>query len=434
MKKAIVVFKIVLVTIFAGCNKDDSGPAAISIPEPTPQPQNQVPGSFALLAPKNDVQDESPVPFFSWEQATDSDGDAVAYDVYLDTKSNPEYSIANDLSTTSYTIPDTMALSLAQEYYWKVVAKDGKGGETTSSIFTFKVQNLNDPERISSKGFIPRDRHASVVYNGAMWVIGGFYQGLTLDNSSSSTDGRQWNTGISQADERFTGRYFHSAIAHDDRIWIAGGLADDFLNDVWTTTNGTQWQKIDQIQPYVKRAEHTFTYHNGKMWVIGGNNGDGKLGDVWNSADGANWELVSEETPFNKRNFHQTVSFQGKLWVIGGLKQDENTEGFSNDIWSSVDGISWVEENSNAEFSPRGFHKALVFDDKIWIIGGAGGQDNFNDIWYSENGKEWVEATPKNMFQMKNQFTALFHNNKIWILGGGGTSEVWAIDYHFFTN
>jgi hypothetical protein len=138
------------------------------------------------------------------------------------------------------------------------------------------------------------------------------------------------------------------------------------------------------------------------------------------------WEPVTGTAAFGGRRLHQTVSFQGKLWVIAG--QDD--AGFKNDVWSSADGKTWTEETPSAQFSPRIYHRALVFNDKIWVVGGAGE----NDIWYSEDGVEWIDATPKNSFPAAQEigYTALFYKNKIWILYG--TTEVWGIDYHFFTN
>jgi hypothetical protein len=114
------------------------------------------------------------------------------------------------------------------------------------------------------------------------------------------------------------------------------------------------------------------------------------LSDVWSSSDGAIWELAIEEAPFGKRNFHQAMAFKDKLWVIGGIDEDENGNAqFKNDVWSSTDGINWELEIENALFSPRGFHKALIFDNKIWVIGGGGDTGSVNDIWYSEDGMEW---------------------------------------------
>lgn len=125
------------------------------------------------------------------------------------------------------------------------------------------------------------------------------------------------------------------------------------------------------------------------------------------------------------------MAFKDRLWVIGGIEEDDNlNQETKNDVWSSIDGITWQLETANAKFSPRFGHKALVIDDKIWIVGRSGDSGIINDIWYSEDGTEWFEATPSTSFGAKGGgFTALFHEGKIWILGGSDANGVWQIDY-----
>jgi hypothetical protein len=67
---------------------------------------------------------------YNWSDATDADGDAVTYDVYLlmDSSSKP-FKIAQNLTVSQYTSGVSFLGTLRAMI---VVAKDGKGGETTS--------------------------------------------------------------------------------------------------------------------------------------------------------------------------------------------------------------------------------------------------------------------------------------------------------------
>ncbi len=47
-----------------------------------------------------------------------------------------------------------------------------------------------------------------------------------------------------------------------------------------------------------------------------------------------------------------------KLYLIGGR---DNTMGRKNDVWSSEDGVNWIEETASAQFSAREDHQVVVF-------------------------------------------------------------------------
>jgi len=72
----------------------------------------------------------------SWT-AVDVDNDNLLYDVYLGTSNNPTQKVASDLSTASYT---ASSLTTGTKYYWKVVVKDGKGGNTIGPVWDFNKQ------------------------------------------------------------------------------------------------------------------------------------------------------------------------------------------------------------------------------------------------------------------------------------------------------
>lgn len=110
MKKQLFIAISVLLLI--SCKKEEVSP-------------NNAPSSvtnFTITYGSDDV--------YNWTDATDADGDAVTYDLYLlkDTGSKP-YKIAGDLSTSQYT-SGVSYLGVTRAMI--VVAKDGKGGQTTS--------------------------------------------------------------------------------------------------------------------------------------------------------------------------------------------------------------------------------------------------------------------------------------------------------------
>jgi outer membrane protein assembly factor BamB len=96
-------------------------------------------------APINGATDVSLTPTLSWE-SSDPDGDTLTFDVYFGIDSNPTL-VESDLSTNTY---NPGLLNPLTTYYWKIVAKDGKGRETEGPIWSFETENNNPPSQPSN--------------------------------------------------------------------------------------------------------------------------------------------------------------------------------------------------------------------------------------------------------------------------------------------
>ena len=119
MKKIILILLVESVIILGGC-----------IPNHAPTiPSDPTPANGAIDVTTNVT--------LTWN-CSDSDGDTLKYDIYFGTSSTPPM-VRNDSRITSYypgTLePDTL-------YYWKIVAKDGKGGETSGPVWRFTTDRL----------------------------------------------------------------------------------------------------------------------------------------------------------------------------------------------------------------------------------------------------------------------------------------------------
>ncbi len=97
--------------------------------------ENHLPFSPVLVSPANESSDVSGTSVDLRWNAADVDEDALTYDVYFDT-ANPPVSKVGDNQTDN---KKNVSLSAATTYYWKVIVKDGKGGESVGQIWNFET-------------------------------------------------------------------------------------------------------------------------------------------------------------------------------------------------------------------------------------------------------------------------------------------------------
>jgi hypothetical protein len=97
---------------------------------------NYLPFLPELIQPENNNIITGTTATLKWA-ASDADvADVLTYDVYLGTTNPPTAKIAENKTTTTF---EATALQAATIYYWKVVVKDNKGGETIGQVWNFRT-------------------------------------------------------------------------------------------------------------------------------------------------------------------------------------------------------------------------------------------------------------------------------------------------------
>ena len=60
----------------------------------------------------------------------------------------------------------------------------------------------------------------------------------------------------------------------------------------------------------------------------------------------------------------------------------------------SIIGSDWQQSTASADWIARESHTSIVFDNKIWVLGGGDVNTPFrNDVWSSSNGNDWEQVT-----------------------------------------
>ncbi|MFS4469246.1 hypothetical protein [Maribacter sp. 2210JD10-5] len=232
----------------------------------------------------------------------------------------------------------------------------------------------------------------------------------------------------STINEKWIGRKEHSTVVFNDELWAIGGVGnadDSFVR----STDGVTWQKIefDDRNGFSTAKLITSVVFRKRLWVIGGQvSGSASSNPVWSTDDGVNWidESIDNENEafYGQQRFgHTTMVFNDKLWVIGGVGTAEGTDGliYLKDAWVSEDGKNWERVADNKAVFGRTDHTSVIFDDKLWVILGLDSNNQYSDeIWYTEDGQNWIKPTGGASLPERFNHTSVVFDDVIWVIEG----------------
>lgn len=296
-------------------------------------------------------------------------------------------------------------------------------------VIPFKPAFLGWEEATLNASWVERDAQSAVVFDNKIWVMGGVLSGpgdypqrVHKQDVWTSEDGKNWDL-ITQNAEWGPRRSLVSVV-FQNKIWVLGGWEKNnrsYKNDVWHSKDGKNWTLATSSAGWSPRLGHTAVVFNNKIWVMGGRDLNWEFkNDVWYSKDGKNWTEVTPRAAWSRRYDHTLTTFNNKMWLIGGV-----TYGASGwmpgkkDIWTSEDGKSWELITNKAPWKGRHGHSTLVYQDKIWIIGGGDGvRSLLNDVWYSEDGVDWRKTLKDAAWKGREDHSAFVFKEKIWVMAG----------------
>jgi hypothetical protein len=221
------------------------------------------------------------------------------------------------------------------------------------------------------------------------------------------------------------GRSEHGCLVFADKIWILGGNRGGGRREIQSSPDGVDWFLSGTRLAKDTRWPGAVVY-NGKMWLIGGATSaiwTSAFRGVYSSSDGITW--TEQGTDALPQALSQVVSvvFNNKMWVIGGRQTDNNG---SRKVYSSSDGITWTEAGTDALPTGLKLHTGVVYDEKMWVFGGLTGVGSFSArVYSSSDGATWTEqgtdSLPGNIY---NAGAAVL-NNKMYLIGGTGQDTIY---------
>ena len=133
------------------------------------------------------------------------------------------------------------------------------------------------------------------------------------------------------------------------------------------------------------------------------------------------WVKVTDQAPFAPRDGAGAVVFADKLWLLGGWNpMDKATfpQTCISDVWNSVDGVKWTRL-PDAPWEGRHTAGYVVHDGKIWIVGGDAIQRHYqDDVWNSSDGVHWNCVTNEVPWKARVLHYTVAHDGRIWVIGG----------------
>jgi hypothetical protein len=176
-------------------------------------------------------------------------------------------------------------------------------------------------------------------------------------------------------------------------LWVIGGDIDGgtpsetVVNDVWSTTDGTSWVKVNDNPAFPAREGHGVAVFNNAMWIVAGDDANGGLSDVWKSTDGVTWSQ-QPSVGTSPRTHHGVAVLNGRMYVVAGAKGPYYGAVQYKDVWSTANGTNWIVNNVAAAFPARGLFAMFVHNNEMWLAGGLAAGP-FNDVWRSSDGAAW---------------------------------------------
>jgi N-acetylneuraminic acid mutarotase len=218
-------------------------------------------------------------------------------------------------------------------FYWRCRAKDASGvwgawSPVTSYVVSHCDGTIGSWNRATS---LPSSRalHTSVVYNGYLYVIGGYTSSTTYSTevyyaplNPNGTLG-SWSSTTSLP----SGRYSHTSVVYNGYLYVIGGRTSStyYSTEVYyapLNPNGTlgSWSSTTSLPS--GRYSHTSVVYNGYLYVIGGRTSSTTYStEVYYAPLNPNGTLGSWSSTTSLpsgRYSHTSVVYNGYLYVIGG--------------------------------------------------------------------------------------------------------------------
>jgi Cadherin-like beta sandwich domain/Putative Ig domain len=309
----------------------------------------------------------------------------------------------------------------------EVTAADGQTKRTYTAKIIRAYPTPTWVQVRDSSPWLPRDSEGELVFDGKMWIFGG-YTPEVINDVWCSSDGVEWtNVGTIPND---SGVNIPVNFVYDGTMWVATNDGN-FYNSV----DGADWTLVTDAAPWRGRYAAGGAVFADRMWVMGGFKKGELFNDIWSSANGVNWTLETDNAPWSKRQvFSMVAVHDNALWIMGGGITMYHPFKAYRDVWKSTDGRNWTKVTDEAPWAARIWGASAVYRNRLWILGGFHSEpvwENLGRVWYSGDGADWNELVTETAWSPRHELSAYVFDGKLWVVAGNSwplKNDVWCLD------
>lgn len=274
---------------------------------------------------------------------------------------------------------------------------------------------------------MPLYGHSSLVYENVLYLLGGWTETSGMDPDrkvfKSEDGGKTWaECGTNALPIALA---YLSAVVFNGVMYVLGGYTTGgyISQKVYSSTDGVTWTEVGTNALPGARWAHSSVVLDGYVYLISGNDGIAETRKVYKSNNLTTWTECGTDALPATYSQHTSVVFGSSIYVIGGLRGGSATR----KVISSLDGATWSECGTDALPATLRSHASVVFGSRIWNIGGYSAETaNSRKVYYTTDGATWVEAgTDALPYTIKDHCAAVFDGKMIVFSGTGMNGYVY---------
>lgn len=267
---------------------------------------------------------------------------------------------------------------------------------------TILLSNCGQTQKQQTNNATPQDTSKDIIAGGQSNISS--EQDTTQPVAST---GYKWTQLTANAD--FRKAYNFQLFSIRDTLWAM------HHDGTWFSLDGAEWIKSPLPNILRDNAFLDYVWFKNALYSIGTFEGNVEhykyTSSISRTTDMKTWETLATESNLPKRFFYHPFVFKDKLWIIGGNDGSNNFDGTNNfsDIWNSTDGVQWIKQADNLPFGKRDNSQFVLFNDKIFMLN--------NDVWASSDGINWSKVIDRLAKENIFGYASIVYDNQIWLIG-----------------